>query len=399
MGTTYDLESDAYFAHPYDTYASMRRDDPVYWHEPNHMWYVSRYDDVVTVCRDRRFSSAMLDGFFAGISPGLEEKDRVYRFFSNWVVCNDAPEHTRLRGLLARAFVPANIRTLAPLIHEIVNAHAERIRGASEFDAFKDFSQPVAGQVIARVLGVSPGDQAVFQGWSNDVFRFISRVSDRNDDVLAADKAIANLEQYFRDAIAERRNRPVTDLLGALVQAEEDGRILSDQELVSTCAQLLIAAQEASAKLIGNAILVLLRNPEHLAILRANPHMAGSAIDESLRFESPTAVIRRIVTKDVEIAGQLIPAGAVVMGLPPSANRDPAAFDDPDHFRMDRAKKLNFGFGYGPHMCIGAALARMEAVIALDKLLAVFPELDLVAEPAWFKGNSTRGVISLPVRA
>ncbi len=207
-----------------------------------------------------------------------------------------------------------------------------------------------------------------------------------------------SLEAYFRELIAQRRAEPAEDLLGLMVQANEDGTALSDQELMASCALFLIAGHETTTNLIGNATLALLRNPGELARLRAQPDLAGSAVEEFLRYDATVAGLTRTAKEDVQLSGGTVPAGATVMAVLPAANRDPDVFTDPDRLDVGCGDMRHLGFGGGPHACIGAALARLEARIAMTALLATYPRMELaVSEPNPIIGWIIRGVTSLPV--
>jgi hypothetical protein len=248
------------------------------------------------------------------------------------------------------------------------------------------------------MLGVPPQDAALFEGWVHDVFRIPGMVGDRDENVVLAYDGVVNLGGYFKELIARRRAEPVDDLLGALVQAEEDGRALTEYQLVSTCAFLLLAGHETTTNLIGNGVISLLRNPDQLARLRADPGLIDTAVEEFNRYESPSGTLARIALEDVEIEGRTVAAGQVVAGLPWSGNRDPEAFEDPDRFDVGRRDNRHLGFSHGPHVCLGAALARLETRTAVSALIARFPGLALTDdELPWMQSLAIRGVANLPV--
>ncbi len=233
MTATYDLLSPEHFAAPYQT------------------------------TRGRRFSSARVDAF---MPPGNDEKTQaVHRFFTDWMLFSDPPEHTRLRKLVSRAFVPRSIAMLESFIHRVVDEALDRVKGQDQIDIIGDFGFPVPSRVIAHMLGVSPDRVHDFEQWSHDILRTPSLVGDQDENLTITYRGMRNLEAYFRDLIAERRAEPAEDLLGLMVQANEDGTVLSDHELMAHCALLLIAGHETTANLIGNATLALLRNPGELA--------------------------------------------------------------------------------------------------------------------------------------
>jgi cytochrome P450 len=396
MTATYDLLSPALFAEPYPTFDLMRQSDPLYWHEQMGVWFATRYHDVRTVIRDSRFSSARVDAF---MPPRNDDKTQAMRqFYTDWMLFSDPPEHTRLRRLAARAFTPRSTATLESFVHRAVDEALDRVKGQDQIDIIADFGFPVPARVIAHMLGVPPDRVDDFERWSNDLLRVPSLVGDPDENFAISYQAMRDLEAYFRGLIAERRAAPTEDLLSLMVHATEDGLALSERELIAQCALLLIAGHETTTNLIGNATLALLRNPGELARLRAQPDLAAPAVEEFVRYDGPVAANARQATEDVTLSGGVVPAGAVVMAVLPAANRDPAIFADPGRLDVGRDDNRHLGFGFGPHACIGAALARMETRIAMTSLLARYPRMELaVSEPTQLVSWAIRGVTSLPV--
>jgi pimeloyl-[acyl-carrier protein] synthase len=396
MTATYDLLSPAHFAAPHQTFALMRENDPLYRHEQMGLWFVTRHQDVHAVTRDRRFSAARVDAF---MPPGADDSTRAVRqFFTEWMLFSDPPEHTRLRKLVSRAFTPRGIVRLESFIRREVDAALDCVKGQDQIDIIGDFGFPVPSRVIAHMLGVAPDRVDDFEQWSHDILRVPSLVGDPDENLAITYRAMRSLEDYFRGLIAERRAAPTEDLLSLMVQAGEDGSVLSEHELIAHCALLLIAGHETTTNLIGNATLALLRNPSELARLSAQPDLAASAVEEFLRYDGATAGIARQAKEDVPLSGGVVPAGAVVMGVLPSANRDPAVFTDPERLDVGRGDTRHLAFGGGPHACVGAALARMETRIAMTSLLARYPRMELaVSEPSRIVSWAIRGVTSLPV--
>ena len=397
MSSTYDLLSPALFADPYPTFDLMRRSDPLYWHEPMGVWFATRYQYVRIVNRDSRFSSARVDAFMP--SRADDQTQALRQFYIDWMLFSDPPEHTRLRKLAARAFTPRNIATLESFVHRAVDETLDRVQGQDQIDVIADFGFPVPASVIAHMLGVPPERVDDFQQWSSNLLRVPSLVGDPDENFAISYQAMRDQEAYFRDLIAERRAAPTEDLLSVMVHATEDGTALSERELIAQCALLLIAGHETTTNLIGNATLALLRNPGQLARLRAEPDLAAPAVEEFLRYDGPVAANARQATEDVTLSGGVVPAGAVVMAVLPAANRDPAVFPDPGRLDVGRGDNRHIAFGFGPHACIGAALARMETRIAMTALLARYPRMELAVDtPDQLVSWAIRGVTSLPVQ-
>ena len=401
MAARYDLASDAYYSDPYPTYAAMRRDDPAYLREDLGIWMLTRYADVHALSRSRNTSVARVGQLVGFASPELAAKAEVVsRFLSDWLVFSDPPRHTVMRRLQTRAFSPRNIAALEPYIRDLVNATLDGLAGAGQFDVIADFAIPVPAHVIAHMLGVPRKDVDQFKAWTSAVFRVPAMVGDPDENMRAAYEGVLSLDSYFRELIAERRESPSDDILSALVQAEEDGQFLNEHELVSSCALLLLAGHETSTHVIGNGLLALLRHPDQLRRLRGNQELIESAVEEFQRYDSASGMISRVLTADLKVGDQVIPAGQVASGVVQAANRDPDMFPDPDRFDIGRADSRHLGFGGGPHLCLGAALSRLETKVAVAALVDRFPKLELADDnPVWVRSIAIRGVESLPVTA
>jgi cytochrome P450 len=383
----------AFVADPYPTYRRLRAEDPVH-HSPLGFWVLTRYDDVIAALRDPRLAkeaiAAWVAARFGAPMPalGLSMLDR------------DPPDHTRLRGLVSKAFTPRVVEGLRPHIQQIVDGLLDRAEDAGALDLIEGFAYPLPVIVICEMLGVPVADHERFKGWSLDIARGLdSALLPTDSDVprrsMAARTALAD---YFRELIARRRAAPRADLLSGLIAAEEAGDKLSENELLATCILLLIAGHETTVNLIGNGTLALLRHPDQLRLLRENPGLIGSAIEELLRFDGPVQRTARIPSEDVLIAGHTIARGEMVMPFIGAADRDPAQFPDPDRLDITRTDNRHIAFGWGIHFCLGAPLARIEGQIAIGTLVRRLPKLALATEAPEFRQSLTlRGLASLPV--
>jgi pimeloyl-[acyl-carrier protein] synthase len=382
-----------FVADPYPTYQRLRADDPVH-HSPLGFWVLTRYEDVVAALRDPRLAKEAIAGFVAARfgrpmpAMGLSMLDR------------DPPDHTRLRGLVNKAFTPRVVEVLRPHIQQIVDGLLDRVAAAGSMDLIEDFAYPLPVIVICEMLGVPVEDRERFKGWGLDIARGLdalllpvdSEVSQRN---FAARHALAD---YFRELIAERRAAPRGDMLSALIAAEEAGDTLSEDELLATCILLLVAGHETTVNLIGNGTLALLRHPDQLHRLRENPALIASAVEELLRYDGPVQRTTRIPNTDVTIGGRTIGKGEMVMLFIGAADRDPAQFPDPDRLDVARSDNRHIAFGWGIHFCLGAPLARVEAQIAINTLVQRLPKLALATDTPQFRESLTlRGLTTLPV--
>ncbi|HWU88845.1 MAG TPA: cytochrome P450 [Kofleriaceae bacterium] len=399
MTATYDLQSAEFYADPYPTYARMRRDDPLYWYADMNMFMLTRYADVQALSASRHSSVERVDAFFMNVSdPGSKKVAVVREFLNKWMVFMDSPAHARMRKLVAKTFSPRNIRALEPLVHRVTDEILDQVAPRSGFDVVNDVGFPIPARVISHMLGVSQADIHLFQSWTQAVFRVPAWVGDPDENIAAAYDGVLHLEEYFHGLIVQRRSSPTEDLLSLLVNAEEDGQFLSEQELVSTCALILVAGHETTAKFIGNAILALLRNPDQMDLLRSRPELIESAVEELLRFETVSGGIVRLAKEDIELPSGRLPAGSLAFGAPQSANRDEAVFPDPDRLDITRSDIRHLTFGHGPHTCLGAALGRLEGRIILSEILRRFPQMRLATDELTFAPSmAIRGLTALPI--
>jgi cytochrome P450 len=286
----------------------------------------------------------------------------------------DPPDHTRLRGLVSKAFTPRAVEALRPRVAAIAGGLLDAVAGEAEFDLMPAFADPLPTLVIAEMIGVDPADQKRFKAWS-DVLVLSLNPFITDEDRERVRQTGEELAAYFQAVIADRRAAPRDDLTSRLIAAQEGGDRLSDEEMIITLVLLLVAGNVTTTDLIGNGVLALLENPEQLQALRDDPALIPNAVEEMLRYDPPVVETARIPLADVEIAGQTIPAGQTITPTLASANRDPAATPDPDRFDVRRENIHHWSFGGGIHFCLGAPLARLEAQEALRVLLDRYPAL------------------------
>jgi cytochrome P450 len=308
----------------------------------------------------------------------------------------DPPDHTRLRSLVSKAFTPRSVAALGPRIEKIVEQLLDEVDGEDRFDLIDSFAFPLPIIVIAEMLGVPAQDLDRFKEWSNDIVLSLEPILTREQRERFR-RSEQELYEYFEGIIALRRKDPQDDLVSALLAAEEEGDRLSHGELLATLLLLLVAGNETTRNLIGNGTLALLRNPEELQRLRGQPELLEPAIDELLRYDSPVQLDGRTALEDVELGGKLVRSGQQVVSVVGAANRDPAAFSDPDRLDIGRQEKSHISFGRGIHYCLGASLAMLEGRIAFEGLLERFSSIRLAAEPQQRKQVVLRGVEDLVI--
>jgi cytochrome P450 len=312
----------------------------------------------------------------------------------------DPPDHTRLRALVSKAFTPRAVEAMRPRIQEIVNELLDRVVPTGTMDIIADLAYPLPVTVICEMLGVPVPDQGPIRQWSTDLARSLDAVGLPGDPEIAARGTQARhaLGEYFRGLIPERRQHPRSDLLSALIAAEEAGDRLTESELLAMCVLLFVAGHETTVNLIGNGVLALLNHPGELRRLQEDPTLTPSAVEELLRYDSPVQRTARIPSTEVEIDGRKIKPGAVVVAAIGAANRDPTKFVDPDRLDLGRRDNRHVSFGFGIHACLGAPLARLEAQVAIGTLARQVPRLRLATDRLeWRESSTLRGLKTLPV--
>ena len=374
---------------PFPVYDQMRSHAPVLHVPQLNLWMIFDYDGVKRTLNDQvAFSSSMFT---------------AKRANPPWFIFFDPPQHTKLRALVMRAFTPRMVANLEPRIRELSRELLDRRIEHGEMDLASDFSIPLPMLVIAEMLGVPTTDQPHFRRWGDVMLNLSFTLSDGKEATQASQEYFAvkaEMGTYLARLLADRRAAPQDDLLTKLVQAEVDGERLSDDEILAFFQLLLIAGTETTTNLLNNAILCLIENPDQLARLRATPDLLVSAIEEVLRYRSPVQWMFRATKQEVEVRGQKIPAGKLVLPIIGSANRDPQQFPDPNRFDIARDPNPHIAFGHGIHFCLGAPLSRLEARIALPALLDRLKGLELASPAPWEprKALHVHGPSRLPIR-
>jgi len=376
-GVAYDLLSPQLRQDPYPIYRELRSKDPVHRMRLVKAWALTRYEDVERVLRDdKRFCNG----------------DRVLvKTIPLSLLDMDPPEHTRVRALVSKAFTPRAVGRLQGRIREIADRLLDEVAGRRQFDVIAALGYPLPITVIAEMLGVRSQDMGVFEGWSNTLALAVDPILG-GKQVKAIKRAAEQVYAYFEGIIAERRREPRDDMVTALMTAEETGERLTHEEMLSVMLLILVAGNETTRNLIGNAVLALLRNPAQLQRLREDRGLLDPAVDELLRYDSPVQLDGRAAREDVEIGGKRIRAGDVVISVLGAANRDPDAFDEPESLDVGRRGNSHLSFGRGVHYCLGGPLAIMEARLALTGLLDRYSSLRLAVEPEYRQGVALRGV-------
>ncbi len=394
-GVTYNPLSHRVFTDPYPTYAMLRTRDPVHWSSLSSAWVVSRYQDIDAILRDhRRFSND-----FEHRTPSRRRQGQLNPAVDKSMLFVDPPDHTRLRSLVSKAFTPKTIEALEPRVREIMSELLDQIPDPASFDLMHAVADPLPVIVIAELIGVPPQDRVQFKVWSDQRARTLEPTITTREREIAAEAGKA-LTAYFLGIINERRANPRDDLISALVAVEEEGDKLTEDEMVVMLRLLLVAGNETTTNRIGNGMLALLRHPDQLQLLRKQPELMPSAIEELLRYDAPVQTDIRTALEDVELEGKPIRKGQGVLLLIGSANRDPEVYGDPDRLDITRNEANHIAFGRGIHHCLGAPLARLEGRIAFEMLLERFEDIHLLTDRPRFKDHVVlRGLEALPTGA
>jgi hypothetical protein len=394
----YHLLDPEVLANPYPLYARLRAEDPVHWDPFLHAWVVTRYDDVITVLHRFSADRTPSPAYFEAL--GAPEVSPIAKVMVKQMLFMDAPAHTRLRKLAGAPFTPARVRVLHDHIQDIATRLIDDViaRNTGKMDMLADFAEPLPAIVTAEMLGVPAEDHLKLKNWSVTFAEMLGNFQHNPDRLGGVLKAVEGLTAYFHDAIHQQRKTPRDGLLYSFMTAEVDGDRLSDDEIVANCIVTMVGGLETTTNLIANGMLSLLRNPDELARLRANPDLMLSAVEELLRYESPSQHTARLAPDDCELGGKQIRKRQAVIAVMAAGNRDPQRFADPDRLDLTRPDNRHLAFGWAAHFCFGAPLARLEGQIAFDTLLKRFPEIAATNEPlVWRENLGLRGLKSLPL--
>lgn len=387
-----------FIRNPYPYYERLRSTDPVHLTSFG-SFVASRHAEASLVLRDKRFGKDYVERSIRRYGPEIMNEP-VFRSMSHWMLQQDPPDHTRLRGLVVKAFTARRVEDMRPRIQGIVDESLDRIIPQGKMDLIEDFAFRLPVTIICDMLGIPPEHREVFYSSSRDGGRLLDPVPMTPAEIQQGNAGNAMAAMYFQQLFELRRKQPGDDLITQLVQAEEDGSKLSNEELTANIILLFGAGHETTVNLIGNGLLALYRNPDQLALLKAKPELITNAIEEFLRYDSSVQLTGRVALEDIDdLGGRKIPKGESVLCLLGSANHDPAVYPDrPEQLDITRPNVRPLSFGGGIHFCLGAQLARIEAEIAISTLLRRLPDLRLddAENPEWRPTFVLRGLKRLP---
>ena len=387
---------------PYPTYARMHEQGPLHFVDVGRkwaVWAIFGHAECSAMAKDPRCSAKRAQQQIALLPVNQQaEFSELARILGLWLIFMDAPEHTRLRKLLNKGFSPAVVDGLRPQVEAVVDEMLKPLQQGKEVDLMREFANPLPVRIIMAMFGIGPDMHDQFGDWSRDLALFRGS-PDRNVELARkAQNALLQMREFFKERVAERRKNKGTDLISLLIDIEEEGEVLTEEELYAQCISLLFAGHETTRNLIGNGMYTLLKNPEDTAELRENPEIIRSAVEELLRFESPVQFTARVLKEEIELCGQRIPKRWTVLCMLGAANRDPRQFKEPNKINLKRTNNQHLAFSAGPHFCIGSQLARLEGQIALLNLVQRFPKMKLAGgRPEFASTFGLRGLKALNV--
>jgi cytochrome P450 len=382
-------------------YERLRELAPIVYDPKTEHWLVTRYDDVNSLLRDRRFGRTYLHVATheeMGHPEPPPQLDPFWHLINHGILDMEPPDHTRVRRLVAKAFTPRMVESMREPVQRLTDALVDEVDGVGGFDLLAAIAEPLPVAVIAELLGVPPADRNLLRPWSADICRMYE-LHPTDEDMRIASRASTEFSDYLRALSRRRRAAPAGDLISEMALVVDEGERLTEDELIGTCVLLLNAGHEATVNVTGNGWWALFRHPESLARMRADPSLVSIAIEELMRWDTPLQLFERWVLEDVEIHGVRVPRGAELGLVFGSANRDPSVFDAPDELRIDRQPNPHLTFGAGIHFCLGAPLARLELETSFATVLRRLPTLEPADEPRWKPGYIIRGLGSLRVRS
>jgi cytochrome P450 len=405
----FDVRDPDFIRDPYPRLARLREETPIFYEPRLDKIFLTRYDDVSTVLRSRVFGTSILHVLSRdelGWPPADPRQAAFDRFEDNHLLSNEPPKHTRLRGLVGKAFTPRRVEGLRERVTAVVEQTLDGLAACETFDLVHDFAEPLPVILICELLGVAAERRADLRAWSAAIVK-LYELDHTDEQQRAANDAVVAFSALVRDVVAERRARPADDLITALAEVEDGGETLTEDELIGTCILLLNAGHEATVNGTSSAIITFMRQRSNwdtfVAAARASlvHPLIKTAVEELLRYDTPLPCFERWVLEDTNLSGVALERGSKLALLYASANRDPRKFDAPDTLDLARDPNPHVTFGLGIHFCLGAPLARLELQIALPALARRFPDLQLVddaAPLAYGTGFVIRGVQRLPVR-
>ncbi len=396
----YDPSNPEILANPYPYLSYLRRKDPVHWNNSLKSWVITRYDDVRKILSEDFITVDRLNRFYRKL-PGKEAKllEEIIKYLNLWAAFRNPPDHTRMRKIMMVAFTRKSINQMEPVIRKITEFTLNKLDRGDEIDLVEKFSSPIPALTIMHLLGVPTEMLEDFKSWSDDMSKFIGGSRNDTQKYEKAANGCKQMVSFFKNIISERKANPTDGFLMDLINATAEDEKFSDDELIATCMLVLFAGHETTTNLISNGIFTLIKNPKELKRFVSDPNLIDATIEEIMRFDGPTNSLVRNVAKDHKFHDKNMKEGDRVFAMVSSANRDEAAFVEPNSFIINRSPNRHLTFGFGPHLCIGATLAREEGRIAISSLFRKFKKISLRNDTSfdWIDAMVPRGLKRLSV--
>lgn len=382
--------------HPY--FHELRSKAPIYWNEKYRGWIFTRYKDVDTLLSSPDLTAERMKPPKNMPEELVLDMSTTFQVLSRWLVFQDPPNHTRLRLLLNKAFTPKAVEKMRPFVYELTDYFLDKMDGSKKVELIKEYTFLIPVFVISHMLGIPKEDRDLIKQWSDDLLLFVFGAVNNPERHERAKNGLQQMVEYLEDVIKSRMKNPKEDLITALVQTKEKEDSLSLEEIISTCTLLVFGGHDTTTNLIANGLYSLMKNPDQFEMLKNDPSLINTAVEELLRYDGPSKSTLRIAKNDFEYEGVQIKKEDRVLLINAAANRDPEVFEDPDKLDITRHPNRHMGFGKGIHYCLGAPLARLEATIAINQIIKRFPNMELERENLdWKPIITARALKELPV--
>jgi cytochrome P450 len=398
MNASSYFDSPNFLKDPYPIFRDFLAKAPIFWDEVQNTWHLFSYTSISACLKDPRFSSARVPAMVSRLSEDTRQKiESLTDTLSRWTLFIDPPQHTRIRALLNKSFLPRLVNHMSTRIQTLANELIE-IKSQGSFDVISNLAYPLPVIVIGEMLGASPNDRDRLKKWSDDLATFFGATRLTPEIAIHAQKSIVEMKDYFRGILQDHSRTSREDLMASLISTQEKEDFFKEEDVLATCTMLIFGGHETTTNLISNGILALIQNSSQMKKLRENPLLIKTAVEEFLRYDSPVQRASRIVTEDLEIEGQKIKKGDRVFMILGAANRDPVQFENPSILDIARTHNPHLAFGGGSHFCIGAALSRLEGQVAIGTFIKRFSHIHLANEDLeWHENFNLRALKALPV--
>lgn len=394
------LVSRHFMEDPYPVYRRLQEEAPVYWSDAWDCWLLTRFAHVDAVIRGpANFQNRVYATWMEKIPT--EHREELSSFVDYWTTSGfsqaDPPDHTRIRRVVSKALTPDALATIRRRVEALADSLLDEVTESGRTDLPPDFAVPLPAIAVSELVGLPATERVQFREWTNQYLEFLGPGGLDVDVMRRSQAGLMSLRGWLMDLLEDRRANPAGDVLSSLVAADDAGDVMSTDELLSTCVDLVTGGDDTTTNMLGNGMMALLEHPDQLDLLRDDPSLMKNAVEELVRYECPFQMVFRLTATDVEIDGTVIPEGQVVRLILGAANRDPEQFENPDNIDIRRGHIRHLGFGFGTHYCVGQVLARSELQVSFERLIQRLPNVRLAGEPVRLASVGPRGFTSLPL--